>query len=150
MRVNSNITLYNKWIDATTRSEKYQRTQVLGVFWQGSKGATVLSKGGYIELDKATIYIPWKCGANYLKPIAWQALVSKSGFWTLQQGDFVCRGLIADEITDAYTDPITHVVTPAFTMTDLAAKYDDVFTLSNIGTMDQGSPNLWHFQIGAG
>ena len=138
MRTNSDVTIYNKYTDPVTRSEKYQRTQIFKVAWESRKAANVIKSGGYIEVDHAAIYIPWARGANYLKPVAWQALSVKTGKWTLQQGDFIVRGLISDEISDA------------FTITALAAKYDDVFTLSSIDLMDQGSVALWHWQVGAG
>ena len=138
MRTNASITLYNKYIDPVTRSEKYQRLQLLGVVWQGSKGDSVLGKGGYIEVDKATIYIPWARGTNYLRPVAWQALSNKAGIWTLQPADFIVRGLITDEITDS------------FTTAALTAKYDDVYTITTVETLNVGSPALWHWRVGAG
>jgi hypothetical protein len=147
---NQDATLYNRWIDPTTRLEKWQRTQITGVHFEGRKGVAVIRYGGYIEDDKAYLYIPFTRGANYLEPIAWQALAVKTGKWTLQLADFVFKGLITDDPADAYTDPITHWLVPAVTMSTLAAKYDDVFTISSVDTNDQGSVAMHHWQLGLG
>lgn len=138
MRTNAGITLYNKYIDPATRSEKYARSQVPLVAWETRKGVSVNRTGGYIEVDQSVVYIPFARGANYLKPIAWQALSSKTGKWTIQPGDFVVKGLVADEIGDT------------FTVTALSKKYDDVYTVSRVDANDQGSLSLRHWEVGLG
>ena len=117
MRTNSDLTVYNKYIDPATRSEAYQRATIKAVTWENRKGGTVLTSGGQIELDLARVFIPLARGATYLSPKAWQALDDKSGFWTFQIGDVIVRGIVTDEITPAVTDPITQIITPAFTLT---------------------------------
>lgn len=138
MRNNSDITLYNKYIDAATRAEKYQRTQISGVLWENRKAANVIASGGNMAANQANIYIPYARGATYKDPAAWQALVTKTGYWTLQDGDVVVRGLVADSISSA------------FTITDLKAKYADVHVIRSVDTMDMGSVGMSHWQIGAG
>ena len=92
---------------------------------------------GMMEADSASIFIPFARGANYLKPIAWQELLSKAGKWTLQIGDVIVRGLVSDEISSS------------FTITNLKEKYDDTLTISSVDSMDSGSANLQHWRIGA-
>jgi hypothetical protein len=150
MRTNADLTIYNKYIDPTTRSEKYQRTQVGKVAWENRKGINVIMSGGSIESDQASIYIPYSLSANYLEAPTWRALADKTGKWTLQVGDILVNGLVTDEITlTATTDPITHVVTPAFTPTSLKAKYNEVLMITALDFMDAGSKPLWHWQVGA-
>jgi len=150
MRTFSDVTLYNKYIDPTTRSEKYQRTQVQKVAFEFRKGSVVLRGGGYIEVDKATLYIPMARGANYLAPAAWLTLTDKTGKWTLQPADFAVKGLVTDEIAAAYTDPVTHLPVAAVTMTTLGKKYDNLFTIGAVKTQDQGSVNLRHWEVELG
>lgn len=133
---NSDITIYNKYVDSTTRSEKYQRTVVSDVDWQGTKAASA-TNGGLLASNSVTIYIPFARGTQYVKPIAWQALTTKTGYWTLREGDVIVRNTVTDEISDA------------FTMTALKAKYDDVVTITSVDAMDQGSANMQHWQVGA-
>ncbi len=137
MRNNSDVTLFNKYIDAATRTEKYQRTQISGVLWENRKAANVIASGGNIAANQANIYIPYARGAAYKDPVAWQALVTKTGYWTLQDGDVVVRGLVSDAITTS------------FTITDLKAKYSDTLTIRSVDTMDMGSVGMSHWQIGA-
>ena len=143
MITNSNITVYNKYVVAGV--EKFQRTQITNVKWENRKASNVM-RSGLLAADSVALYIPMQRGANYVKPKAWQALVTKTSKWTLQDGDYVVKGLVTDEIKEAVTTP-----TPiaAFTVTMLKAKYDDVVMIKSVDTLDSGSIELQHFQAGA-
>ena len=133
MRINSNLTLYNRAIVGGV--ETWQRTAILGVLWENRKAVNVLASGGNIAADQASIYIPISRGSLYLTPRLWNA--SKTGHWTLQAGDLVVKGLVTDTLG------------PSFTPTALKAKYDDVLTVSSVDTMDFGSANLRHWKVSA-
>jgi hypothetical protein len=142
MKTNANLTIYNKYVDPSTRSEKYQRAQIgtagsCSVEWENRKAANVLRTGGQIAADQARVFIPFTQGANYTQPRAWQALTVKIGKWTLQEGDVIVKDLVADEIGTS------------FTMTALKAKYDDVLVISSVDTFDMGSLSMQHWQVGA-
>ena len=137
MRTNANATLYNKYIDPVTRSEKYQRAGVVGVAWENRKAANVRSTGGLAGADQARVFIPFARGISFLQSHTWQALVTKTGKWTLQVGDLIVKGLVSDEIQTG------------FTVTALKAKYDDVLVITSVDTMDAGSPGMRHWNIGA-
>jgi hypothetical protein len=149
MRSNCSLTIYNKYIVAATRSEAYQRTVIPACAWENRKASNVRATGGQLAADQARIFILKSLGEDYLGPAAWQALSTKTGKWTLQKGDIVAKGTVTDELTDAVEDPQTHVVTPAFTVSSLKAKYDDVLVITSVDTMDEGSLSLQHWQIGA-
>lgn len=142
MRTNCDITIYNKSVVAGV--ESYQRTQIKAVEWENRKAANVLASGGNIAADQATIYIPFARNADYAGPKTWQALISKTGKWTLQVGDYVVKGLVTDEIHAAIVSPPS----PAFTMTNLRAKYDDVLQVSSVDVMDMGSLSMQHWKLG--
>jgi hypothetical protein len=135
MLTNANLTIYNKYIDATTRSEKYQRAIIVGVFWENRSAANKLASGGQVASDKARVFVPFARGANYVKPKAWQALTTKTGKWTIQEGDVIVYGLVSDTIGDS------------FTVTDLQAKYDDVLTVTSVDRQDALS--LGHWEVSA-
>ena len=141
MLVNANCTIFNKYISAG--AEVYQRTQIVdpdggySVAWENRKGANVLQTGGNIAADAAAIYIPIATHPEYLAPKAWQALVDKSGNWTLQTGDYIVKGLVTDEITGA------------FTISSLKAKYDDVLQITSVDRYDAGEADMHHFRVGA-
>jgi len=130
---NSDITIYNKYTDASTRAEKYQRTVINDVVWQATKARSGAGSG-VLASNVATIFIDFAHGTQYALPKAWS--LSKTGKWTLQEGDVIVRGAVTDEISDS------------FTMTALRAKYDYVVTVSSVDAMDQGSPNVQHWQVG--
>ena len=134
MRTNADMTIYNKYL--SSGADKWQRTQIENVKFEGTKASSGLSSGR-LASNVATIYIPKDRGDNYTAPKAWQALVTKTGKWTLQDGDVIVKGLVTDEIGTG------------FTMTQLFAKYDNVLTITSVDTMDAGSASIQHWQIGA-
>jgi len=131
--------------------EKYQRTVVADVAFEARKAANVLATGGNIAANSARVFIPFARGANYLKPKAWQVLTTKTGKWTLQEGDYIVKGAVTDEIHALIpahgTDPIIPAV-PAFTITNLKTLYDDVLQVMSVDTMDMGSLHLQHWNVG--
>lgn len=132
MITNTAMTIYNKYID--NRAEKYQRTTLAAVLWDSS-AATIKRRSADLQNNKAVVALPYYIGPAYLKSKAWLALVDKSANWTLQAGDIVVRGSVADEITGG------------FTVSALRAKYDDVLEIVSVAFMDQGSPNTHHWEI---
>ncbi len=140
MRTNTDVTIYNRYV--ASGEEVYQRTQVLGVAWQGGKGRTSAGASNQ-EANQVVIYIPSQNNTEYLFAKAWQALTDKSANWTLQNNDIVVKGLVADEII-----PADQTGGP-FSVSDLKAKYDDVLVISDVQTMDYGSPSMNHFQVTA-
>jgi hypothetical protein len=135
MMTNADLTIYNRYTNAG--SEVYQRTQIQGVAWENRKASNTLAAGGSIAADQAVVFIPLARGAAYKKSKAWLALVSKTGYWTLQPGDYIVKGLVSDEISGG------------FTMTSLKAKYDDVLQITSVDTMDAGSANMQHWKVSA-
>ncbi|RJQ42816.1 MAG: hypothetical protein C4545_04055 [Anaerolineaceae bacterium] len=136
MKTNTALTIYNRYIDATTRTEKYQRTVIPAVFWENRKAANVI-KSGLLAADQASVYVPFTAGINHLEPAAWQALTSKTGKWTIAIGDAIVKGDVTDEIEGS------------FTITSLKAKYDDVLIITSVDAQDYGSVGMQHWQIGA-
>lgn len=142
MLTNANATVYNKYVSAG--AEVYQRTQIVdpdgdySVAWENRKGSNVLRTGGTIAADQAAIFIPMSDAPDgYTDPKAWQALVTKTGKWTLQVGDYIVKGLVTDAISGS------------FTISSLKAKYDDVLQISSVDTYDAGPEDLQHWQVGA-
>jgi len=136
MKINCNCTIYNKFIAPATRTEIYQRVLIMGVYWENRRAVNRI-RSANLNDDKAMIIIPFGRGANYLDPRAWQALTSKTGKWTLQEGDVVVKHLVTDEISSS------------FTVAALEKKYDDVLKITSVDVMDQGSTHMQHWRIGA-
>lgn len=133
---NTNITVYNKYSDPTTRSAKYSRSVVKDVHWMGTVASSA-SKSGRLASNVAKIMIPVAAGANYVAPKAWAALVSKAGKFTLKDGDVIVKGVVDDVVSDS------------FTLAELVAKYDDVVTITSVDFYNTGSINMHHWEVGA-
>jgi hypothetical protein len=142
MRTNCSCTVYNRYV--VDGIEYYQHTYVYDVAWEDRKQINTLATGGNISTNSARAFIPLARGKNYLKPKAWGALITKTGKWTLAEGDYVVKGLVADEIHYAVVSPPT----AAFLIVDLKSKYDDVFQISSVDTMDAGSQSMHHWNVG--
>jgi hypothetical protein len=140
MRTNTDVTIYNRYV--VSGEEVYQRTQVLGVAWQGSKGRSGPGSSNQ-EANQVVIYIPSQNNTEYLPAKAWQALTDKSDNWTLQNNDVIVKGLVSDEII-----PADQTGGP-FSVSDLKAKYDHVLVISDVQTRDDGSPSMNHWQVTA-
>jgi hypothetical protein len=138
METNTTLTIYNKYYDATTKADKYQRFVLAAAIWEDRKDSNVLASGGDKTANQAIIYIPFAIGnPYYLKPKVWLALTTKTSNFTLQINDLVVKGTV--------TDTLSSIFTPS----DLLAKYDDVLRITSVDTYDVGSLFLRHWKIGA-
>jgi hypothetical protein len=129
---NAHVTVYNKYIDPTTRGEKWQRSEIFNCVWQGVSAIARFKE--QVPANTILIMIPFASGLGYQEPKAWQA--DKTG-WTLQEGDVIVRGLVTDEITGAYT------------ITSLRAEHQHVVQIASVAAMDEGSPNVQHWEVQA-
>lgn len=130
---NTDITIYNKYI--LTGAEKYQRTVISDVVWQATKAVNA-AQGGLLASNVAMILIPFARDANYLNPKAWLALVTKTGKWTLKEGDYIVKGNISTEVSGGTT------------IDTIKAANDFVVMITSVDVMDQGSPAVQHFEVG--
>lgn len=85
MITESNITVYNKIFDKSTRTDKWFRVQVKDVHWEGSKGVNT-EKTGLENADSVKVFIPFS-SLSELKELH------------IQPEDYIVKGLIEDEIS---------------------------------------------------
>lgn len=139
MRTNTPLTIYNKYVSASTKKEAYQLTHLSCAEWEDRKAVNLLRSGGDVLANQASIFIPFTIAeySTYKKPLAWDALSSKTGFWTLRVGDYIVKGTVSD------------VIQTGFTIVSLINKYDNVLMVTTVDTMDMGSFSLQHWKIGA-
>ncbi len=118
MRPNTDLTIYTKGVDATTRSETWTISYVSGIFWDESKAANV-NRSGLLEADRVTVYIPFSRGEL-----------------DIRAGDVLVPGTVYEAISSS------------FTISDLKALYPRSATVRSVDRMDRGSLHLRHWQIG--
>ncbi|WP_282926892.1 DUF6751 family protein [Helcococcus kunzii] len=130
MITESNITIYNKYLDQATRTDKWKKTQIKNVHWEETQGANII-KSGMSNADSVKIFIPYVSFSEllYIDPKQFKG----EGF-TFQPGDYIVKGLIEDEITSS---------------SELEKQY---ITAVKIKTVDNRNDSiikdLWHFEVG--
>ncbi|ADU25686.1 DUF6751 family protein [Ethanoligenens harbinense] len=137
MTTNADITLYNQWYNRVTRLIEWKRVQIPGVSWHGGIVTDVTGNG----LQAANAYIvripldAAPAGRTFACPEDWAATESDDlgALWTIQPGDILINGLLADDIAKA---------------SDLTAKYGSR-CCTVIGWKDnrRGSAALQHWRI---
>lgn len=120
MKTNSDLTIYHKSVDSSTRTEVWTAYQVNQILWENRKAANVI-RSGLLEADSVAVYVPF---ARELPD-------------DLKPGDVLVKGLVYDQIDSS------------FTISDLKRKYTDVVVVRSVDRMDYGSLHLQHWQIGA-
>lgn len=127
MITNGDCTIYNRHYNPATRLDEWRRTPVTGVNWYAMQAATVGDNG----LRTADVYVVRIPAGN--APPGYQAPDSYDGTgWTLQTGDVLVRGIVADEIAKA---------------TDVTGKYADCCTVTGVRDNRRGSPAMQHWRV---
>ncbi len=130
MKTNTSMTIYNKYFNSTIRGDSWQRHVISDVFWDSKRGASYFK--GLTRSDIGAIYIPFWLNdmRDFVDPI--EFATSRTGKWTIQNGDIIVKGIVTDEITK---------------QSELETKYSDVLTISNYTINDFGSSNMQHILI---
>lgn len=138
MITNADITIFNKRYVREERTEKFVGTQIKGVSFYSRKGRT---SGNQERDDKDTytIRIPDTAdttGKAYAEQMEYSGMDDEiyPGYWTIQRGDIVVRGLSDLEVA---------------TETELKQSYPDVVTVTNFtDNRSRCSNYMKHWRIG--
>jgi hypothetical protein len=128
---NADITIYNRYADAASGVDKYQRTVIKGVNWQGKRNGTVSDKG-LLLADSTLIFID-KLN-NYVSPKRFNKLSDEERhkYFTFDSnGDKIVKGEVDFEVTG---------VKP-FRIADLENEFDDVINIKSVNPLSD------HFEI---
>ena len=122
---NSDITIYNRYYDEVEGIDKYQRTVIKGVNWQGKRNATINEKGLLIA-DSTLIFIDKL--SNYISPKRFYKLnyIERSNYFTFRDGDKIVKGEVDLEITR---------------IADLEKEFDDVIDIKSVTELP------YHFEV---
>lgn len=127
---NSDITIYNRYYDNSLGADRYQRTVIKGVNWQGKRNGTVSDKGlllansTLIFVDKLDNYVSAKRFAK-LQPD------ERENYFTFAQGDKIVKGEVEFEITG---------IKP-YRISDLENEFDDVIDIKSVNELSG------HFEV---
>ncbi len=130
MITESNITIYNKYLDQATRLDKWKKTQVRNVHWEETQGANII-KSGMTNADSVKVYIPYLSLEEHLYVDPKQ--YNGNGI-TFNPGDYIVKGLIEDEITSS---------------SELEKQYNTAVKIKTVDNRnDSLIEDLWHFEVG--
>lgn len=119
---NADITVYNKYYDAVNDVDKYQRTVIKGVNWQGKRNGTVSDKG-LLLADSTLIFIDKL--DNYVSPKRFAKLsdLERPNYFTFaSDGDKIVKGAIDFEVTG---------ISP-YRIADLENEFDGVIDIKSV------------------
>lgn len=121
---NTDITVYNKYYDFASDMDKYQKTVIKGVNWQGKRNGTVSDKG-LLLADSTLIFIDKL--DNYISPKRFSKLsdIDRKNYFTLAPGDKIVKGEIDFEIAG---------VKP-YRVSDLESEFDDVIDVKSVNIL---------------
>lgn len=126
MTTNTNISVFNKHTDSFTKDITYKKHIIDKALWFNNK--TVTLNQGYENNDEITVFIPKNENdiSKYVKPKNYNGIG-----WTLQNGDFIIRGLVTDDEVSGIKD-----------LSDY-----EVFVITMVDDNDFGSEDMHHFEI---
>lgn len=132
MITNADITIYNQKINPSTKLTEYIRTQIRNVHWYTDQKTSV-DQAGVHSADVYKIRIPAESveDIQFIDCSEWRRLEDRIGYWTIQNGDLIVRGLVDDDIKQA---------------SDLLKKYPYVARVNSFSDNRRGGNP--HFRIG--
>lgn len=127
---NANITIYNRYYDFATDTDKYQKTVVKGVNWQSKRNGTVSDKG--LLLADSTLIFMDKLD-NYISPKRFLKLSNEErpNYFTLTPGDKIVKGEVDFEVAG---------IKP-YRLSDLENEFDDVIDIKSVSKLSS------HFEV---
>lgn len=126
MMTNTKMSVFNKYTEPFTKEVTFKKHVIDDVFWDDSKGVN-LNKG-YDNADAVNIYIPKD--KNDMSEYVNAKKYNGNG-WTLNNGDFIIKGEVAEDEVSGIKELITY----------------EVFTITMVDDKDFGSSNMQHFEI---
>ena len=126
MPTNTNMCVFNKYIEPFTKAITYKKHVIENVFWDDIE-AVILSSGFNTD-DKVDVFIPFDKNdlSEYKEPKKYNG----TG-WTLREGDFIIKGDVVETEVDG--------------IKDLSAY--ETFEITEWSKKDFGSYNMQHFEV---
>ena len=126
MYTNTNMTIYNKYTNITTKKTTYKKHLIDNVFWDDSLQIKI--NNGNDNNDKVQVFIPKNKNdmSKYIESINYNG----EG-WTIQNGDYIVKGNCNKSEIETISELSNY----------------NVFKITNFDDKDYGSKNMHHFEI---
>jgi len=119
---NTDITIYNRYYDNDLGYDKYQRTVIKDVDWQGKRNSTI-NNNGLLLADSTKIFIDKL--DNYVSPKRFKKLsdLERPNYFTFaSNGDKIVKGDVSFEVTG---------ISP-YRLSDLENTFDNVIDIKSV------------------
>ncbi|MEG1256613.1 DUF6751 family protein [Clostridium sp.] len=118
---NTDITIYNRYYDIGLDIDKYQRSVIKGVNWQGKRNGTVSDKG-LLLADSVLIFVDKL--DNYISPKKFAKLqpLERPNYFTFSPGDKIVKGEVDFEVVG---------ISP-YRLSDLENIFDNVIDIKSV------------------
>lgn len=127
---NADITIYNRYYDKSLDADKYQRTVIKGVNWQGKRNGTVSDKG-LLLADSTIIFVDKLDNCISSKKFAKLEPLERDEYFTFAPGDKIVKGEVEFEITG---------IKP-YRIADLENEFDYVIDIKSVNELSG------HFEV---
>lgn len=126
MMTNTNMSVYNKYVDPFTHETIYKKHLIDNVFWDDSLGSNL--NMGYENADKVNVYIPYDKNdlSEYKPPKEYNGIG-----WTLKNEDYMIKGNVDIEEVESIKELSNY----------------EIFKMTVNDNKDFGSPNMQHFEL---
>lgn len=126
MMTNTNMSVYNKYVDPFTHKTIYKKHLIDNVFWDDSLGSNL--NMGYENADKVNVYIPYDKNdlSEYKSPKEYNGIG-----WTLKNEDYMVKGDVEIEEVESIKELSNY----------------EIFKMTVNDNKDFGSPNMQHFEL---
>ena len=126
MPTNTNMCVFNKYIEPFTKDITYKKHVIDNVFWDDIQAVILAS--GFNSDDKVDVFIPFDKNdlSEYKEPKNYNG----TG-WTLREGDFIIKGDVPETEVDGLKDLSVY----------------ETFEITTFSKKDFGSYNMQHFEV---
>lgn len=126
MYTNTNMCVFNKYIEPFTKVSTYKKHVIDNVFWDDVQAINLAT--GFDKDNKVDVFIPFDKNdlSNYKEPKNYNGIG-----WTLRNGDFIIKGDVPETEIDG--------------IKDLSAY--ETFEITVCDKKDFGSYNMQHFEV---
>lgn len=126
MPTNTNMCVFNKYVEPFTKNITYKKHVIDNAFWDDIQAVTLAT--GFNSDDKVDVFIPFDKNdiSEYKEPKKYNG-----NGWTLRNGDYIIKGDVPETEVNG--------------LKDLSAY--ETFEITECSKKDFGSYNMQHFEV---
>lgn len=125
MMTNTKMSIFNRYVNPTTKSVIFKRHIIDNVFWDSY--IEVDQDKGHSKSNSVQVFIPKD--KNDLSELVNPNEYDGKNNWTINTGDYIVKGIVESETVNKISE------------------LENAFTVTFVDDKDYGSPNMHHIEI---